>query len=327
MLDQENDTLITRRRALILGAGLTAGLVARTGFALESSRAQAQDGSAPSGNGVLAKDIQSKIESILQAKGKVSNGLFSVTIDRNDLTDVKLKGVPIKPAFQINGQLYFQDLGDGRALMNGDFPLKPTELNAFIDQLISHKIVIQAEHQHMYDFSPIVWFMHFRAIGDPMQIAHGMKDAYGVTTTRFPQKPAGNPKSPLPAEEIGQILGAKATVGADGTVHLNVPRAETIRLGGIAANPYLNIAAPIAFQPYGVGQNAAAVPDFAMLAHEVNDVMQVMRQQGWDIGCLYNQETDEHPQLYFSHQFKTGDAIQLAHEIRNGLNKTNSKFM
>ncbi len=27
--------------------------------------------------------------------------------------------------------------------------------------------------------------------------------------------------------------------------------------------------------------------------------MQVMRQQGWDIGCLYNQETDEHPQLYF----------------------------
>ena len=319
-------TLITRRRALLLGAGLAGGLASSQAFALEKSLAQAQDSGGPSGNGVLSKNIQNQIEGILQTKGKVSNGLFSVTIDRNDLTDVKLKGVPIKPAFQINGQLYFQDLGGGRALMNGDFPLKPTELNAFIDQLLAHNIVIQAEHQHMYDFSPMVWFMHFRATGDPVQIAKGMKDAYGVTTTKFPQKPEVNPTTPLPAEEIGKILGAKATVGGDGTVHLNVPRAETIRLGGIAANPYLNIAAPIAFQPYGTGQNAAAVPDFAMLAHEVNDVMSVMRQQGWDIGCLYNQETDEHPQLYFSHQFKTGDAIQLAREIRNGLNKTNSKF-
>ncbi len=53
--------------------------------------------------------------------------------------------------------------------------------------------------------------------------------------------------------------------------------------------------------------------------------MRVMRRQGWIIGCLYNQETDEHPQLYFSHQVKVGDAIELAHEIRRGLDQTNSK--
>lgn len=50
-----------------------------------------------------------------------------------------------------------------------------------------------------------------------------------------------------------------------------------------------------------------------------------MRKQV-DIGCLYNQETDEHSPLYVSHQFQTGDPIQLAHEIRNSLNLTNSKF-
>jgi len=51
-----------------------------------------------------------------------------------------------------------------------------------------------------------------------------------------------------------------------------------------------------------------------------------MQHQGWDIGYLYNQETEEHPQLYFSHQFKVGNAIQLAREIRKELNQTNSKF-
>lgn len=53
--------------------------------------------------------------------------------------------------------------------------------------------------------------------------------------------------------------------------------------------------------------------------------MATMRGMGWDIGCLYNQETNEHPQLYFSHQFKTGDPYALAAEIRKGLDKTNSQ--
>jgi len=37
-----------------------------------------------------------------------------------------------------------------------------------------------------------------------------------------------------------------------------------------------------------------------------------------------NQETDEHPQLYFSHQFKTGDPIRLAREMRQALDRTDA---
>ena len=51
-----------------------------------------------------------------------------------------------------------------------------------------------------------------------------------------------------------------------------------------------------------------------------------MRKQGFSIGCLYNQETDERPQLYFSHQWKVGDPYELAKEIRNGLDLTNTAF-
>lgn len=40
------------------------------------------------------------------------------------------------------------------------------------------------------------------------------------------------------------------------------------------------------------------------------------------VHCLYNQETDEHPQLYFSHQLKTGDPYELAREIRRALDHT-----
>lgn len=313
----------TRRNALAVGTRLAAGVAAAVTLGGHSALADAAQSHASST--APPDDVKHKIEEILGAKGKTSNGMFSVSIDRKDIKNVQLHGTPIKPAFQLNGGIYFQTEPDGRSLMNADFPLKQEELQPFIHQLIEHDIVFQAEHQHFYNLQPMIWFVHFRAAGNAEKIARGVKAALQTSSTPFPQQPAQNPTTPLPAKEIGQIIGAKPSVGADGVVKLNVPRAESIRLGGMLANPYLNIAAPIAFQPLSNG-NAAAVPDFAMVASEVNNVVKVMQKQGWEIGCLYNQETDEHPQLYFSHQFKTGDTLQLAREIRNGLNQTNSKF-
>ncbi len=62
-----------------------------------------------------------------------------------------------------------------------------------------------------------------------------------------------------------------------------------------------------------------------MVASEVTPVVRLMRRQGWFQGCLYNQETDEYPQLYFDHMLKVGDPYALAHEIRRGLNQTRSR--
>jgi hypothetical protein len=312
---------LNRRRLLAWGAGAAGGWITRAAAAQSSANRMANPDPRMPPAGLA------RVESILDAQGKMTHGLLSIEIDRRDITNVTLHGVPIKPDFQINGDIFFQPLGNGRVVMNADLPFKADELDPFIDQILAHDIVFQAEHQHLYDFSPMVWFIHFRAAGDAEQIARGIKAGLNVTSTPFPQKLPVNPTTPLPAKEIGRILGASPDLGNDGVVNFNVPRKETITLGGIPVSPYLNVAAPIAFQPHGGGENAAAVVDFAMLASEVMPVTKAMRARRWDIGCLYNQETDEHPQLYFSHQFKTGDARQLAQEIRAGLNLTNSKFM
>lgn len=59
-----------------------------------------------------------------------------------------------------------------------------------------------------------------------------------------------------------------------------------------------------------------------MLASQIGNVARVMPAQGWDMGCLYNQETGERPQLYFSRQFKAGNACTLAAGIRRGPEQT-----
>ena len=318
---------LNRRQILGIGATAAAGLAAANArFAFGAgTHPLTPRGAAPP----VPNDFDlpvAEIEEIIHAKGTVANGVLDITIARNDIRNVTLRGTPILPSFEINGDVWFQPLGNGHCAMNGDLCLEREEIDPFIDQLLMHNIIFQAEHQHFYDFVPIVFFIHFRAMGDPIQIAKGIKAALNVTSTPFPQAPPKNPKTPLPAAQLGQIIGATPTVGANGVVSMNVPRRNPITLGGIRVNPYLNIAAPVAFEPLGGGM-AAAVVDYGMVWDEIQSVMRLMRGKGWDIGCLYNQETDEHPQLFFSHQFKKGDPIELAREIRAGLQLTDSKFM
>ena len=314
---------LSRRTALKLGAGMTTGLMTAS---LGQRFAFAEHDDGAESNTTPSKQDQDTIQNILDAEGQASNGVFQVDIDRDDLMDVMLHNVPILPSFQINGTAFFQRVRGGKLMLNGDIALKSSELDKFIKALIAHDLVFQAEHQHMYDFEPDVWFVHYRGVGSADFLATSLKAALNQTSTPFPQTMPSNPKTPLPADEIGKILGAEPEIGADGVVDYYIPRKEELILGGHHINPYLNVAHNIAFQPYGGGQNAAVIPDYALIAAEINNVIRYALSNAWDIGCLYNQETDEHPQLYFSHQCKVGDSVHLAHQIRTALNMTNSQF-
>ncbi len=336
---------LNRRNAITLGLTVSGGFAGAIVAGCSSPSKVLSGDVLPGGNGASQSSLQrgasslgvdaampfpqnlaEQIEDIVGAQGTISNGVFSIEIDRNDITDVTLHGFPILPANQINGTLFFQYMGGGRVFMNSDMCMKAREINSFIDQLLSHDIAFQAEHQHFYDFAPLVWFIHFRAGGDALQLARGVKAALNVTSTPFPQMLPKNPTTPLPAEALGDIIGAKPSIGSNGIVNFLVPRANPITLGGVSINPYLNVATSIAFQPCGGGQNAIAIPDYGMIPPEIGKVVGYNRARSWDIGCLYNQETDEMPQLFFSHEFKQGDSIQLAREIRGALNLMDMKF-
>lgn len=261
------------------------------------------------------------IEHILQADGHVSHGVLEVDINRSDLKVKGPGGVPFADGFQIQHELYFQSLGRHQAILNGDLALRPDEIQRVIDTLIAHHLVFQAEHQHLYDLHPMVWFVHFRGTGDPLRLARAIHDTITTTRTPLPQHSPAHPTTPLPVQRLARILGGDATVGDNGVVTVTVDRADTIILGGKKISPDLGVSTEVQFEPLPGGK-AAVVPDFSMTAQEVQPVVAVMRFQHWLVGCLYNQETDEHPQLYFSHMFRTGDPVALAREVREGLERT-----
>jgi len=312
---------LSRRHALRLGGLAGAGAVAAGSTLLAGAgRAAAAPLRAP-GGGDPARLPVALIERIVQGKGEVSNGVLNIGFDRDDLPHVHKGRVPVKPAFEINGNLCFQQLADGSVMMNGDLAFKPGEVDRAIGEMVRHRMVWQALHQHLTGLRPMVWFMHMRARGSAVAVAKACDAVLSATSTPRPQAPPAHPATPLDAKRLARIIGAPASVGGSGVVSFQIPRREQIILGGVKISPYLNVYTSVDFQPLG-GDRAAAVPDFGMLAGEADRVARVMRHQGWQLDCLYNQETDERPQLYFSHQFKVGNAYTLAAEIRRGLEQT-----
>ncbi|MDX6702250.1 MAG: hypothetical protein QOF26_2476 [Baekduia sp.] len=310
---------LTRRRALTLGGASLAGLVlprSAAGAASAHAALYHRSGTLPVG----------AIQSIIGAEGSVSAGVLDITIDRKDVGPVKgPMGVTFPPSFEVNGDLTFQPLGTDLAFFNGDLALKAAELNPVIDAIHKNGLTFQAMHQHYFDLDPMVWFIHFRGVGKPRTLAHAVRGVLAATSTPLPQKPPAKPTTPLDHGKLAKTLHGSSEIGDDGVVTISVSRSDRIIIDNVQVSPEANISTNIEFLPLDAkGTKAAAAPDFSMTASEVEPVVRRMRAAGFEIGCLYNQETDEHPQLYFAHMLAVGDPQSLAVTIRKGLDLTNA---
>ncbi len=317
------DNRISRRRAISLGGGAAAGTLLSGGVL--AGEAQARRRRVRGQRGKLpAKQIQE----IVQAQGMVTNGVLSIPISRDDIGPVRGPlGVIMDGSFEVDGALTFQPLGEKLAFFNADLPLKAKETNGFIDAINANGMVFQGFHMHYTKQSPQTWFIHWRGVAAPLTLARAAHNVLKSPATKLPQTTPSKPKSPLDHKRLGKILGGQAMIGSNGVVTVNVARGGRIVIDDVHVSPEANISTGIEFKPLAArGPHAAAGPDFSMSGEEVVPVVKLMRSKGWFVGCLYNQETQESPQLYFSHMLKTGDAYQLASEIRSGLDKTNAKF-
>lgn len=315
---------LSRRLALGIGTAAAGGLVlARNAVAQQHQNGAQQDNQR---NQFPVREMQNAIG----AEGEMKHGLLHFAVERKDLTNItgragaRLDGqrIPFRPAWTLNGDFWFQDLGNGQAITNCDFCFRPEEINPAIDAMAQHGLVLMAFHQHFMGLNREVFFMHFRGTGNPLALARGIGAVLDATATPRPQQKPQNPQTPLNHQQLAHILGGHATVGDDGTVAVLIPRRNQMMLGGHRVSPFLHVAANCRFEPLdNNGHVAAVAPDFSMATPAIMQVMEVMRRQGWAVHCLYNQETGEHPQLFYSHQLKVGNPYQLAQEVRRGLNQ------
>ena len=137
---------------------------------------------APTNTGSDLGFDQTKVESILGHSGKVNGGILQIGVSRSE--SVVDSGMTIPPSMGLATSLNFQPTGGGKAAITGDFVLLGTEVNPVIKALREHGIAVTAIHSHMLTEEPRLFFMHFWANDDAINLAGGLKAALDKTNSK-----------------------------------------------------------------------------------------------------------------------------------------------
>jgi len=258
---------------------------------------------------------------------------------RSDMR-VTAQGVAIRPSFALGSWLAMTPHGDGVMAM-GDMVLKESEVAPVMTALQAGGVEQTAVHHHLLHETPRVVYMHVHAMGDPVKIAQTVRTALARTSTPAPAPNpapstgdrgdatgAGGPGAkaePLGIDTaaVARALGRAGRVNG-GVYQVSVPRAETIRDGGVEVPASMGLATAINFQPTGGGK-AAITGDFVMIASEVNAVIRALREHDIEVTSLHNHLLADEPRLFFMHFWANADAVTLARGLRAGLDATNAR--
>ncbi len=262
---------------------------------------------------------------------EMAGGVYRVGLPRTDLR-VKLDGVDIKPTLALGSWLAFQGKGDMTMVM-GDLVLTEDEVGPVMKKLAENGIEITALHNHLLRAQPSTLYMHVLGHGDPAKLAAALHDGLALSKTPLgnatasvsSQAPAAGSEQParldLDTAMIDQVLGAKGKA-VGGVYQVGIPRAETIKDGGMEVPVAMGSAEAINFQPTGSGK-AAITGDFVLTAGEVNPVLRTLRENGIEVTAVHNHMLDDQPRLFFMHFWANDDAAKLAKGLRAALDKVN----
>jgi hypothetical protein len=266
-----------------------------------------------------------RVDSALGRKGAMQPGdVYRFGMPRSDLK-VTAAGVAIRPAFALGSWIAFKAHAGGAVAM-GDLVLTEDELGPVIAKLQASGVEQTAIHHHIIRESPRVLYVHVHGHGDPVAIATTVRDALSLTGT-----PAAAPATPAATTEpfgldsaaIAAALGRAGRI-TGGVLQVSVPRAETIRSGGMEVPPSMGLSTAINFQPTGNGR-AAITGDFVLLGSEVNQVIRALGENGIAVTSLHSHLLDEEPRLFFMHFWANADAVALARGLKAALDRTNSR--
>src|SRR4051794_22443833 len=112
-----------------------------------------------------------KIEQLAGAKGKMDEKeqVFKVTMPRNDLK-ITTAGVKMTPPLGLACWAAFKNVGEHTVVM-GDQCLLEDQVNAVMSVALENGLEVTALHNHFFNDSPKVMFMHIGGMGDQQHLA------------------------------------------------------------------------------------------------------------------------------------------------------------
>lgn len=125
-----------------------------------------------------------KLDVAIGVKGRATGGVYQFGVPRADV--ISADGMAVPAALGSAHAINFQPTGNGKAAITGDFVALASEVNPLISTLRSNGIEVTAIHNHMLTDEPRVFFIHFWANDDAVQLANSLRAA--LEKTNVPPK-------------------------------------------------------------------------------------------------------------------------------------------
>jgi hypothetical protein len=265
------------------------------------------------------------VDTILTRTGSVSGEVHRYGLPRSDL-NVSLDGVTLKPGFALGGWIAFEPMGD-KSMMMGDLVLTESEINPVMSKLLAEGLQVTAVHNHLLRANPPTFYMHIAGTGDPAQLARLVRTALEESRTPFDVKPpaeaaAANAGVDFDRAKVDAAIGSKSKVNG-GVYQFSIPRADSIKMDGMAVPGAMGTAIAINFQPTGAGK-AAITGDFVALSSELNPLISALRDNGIEVTAIHNHMVGEEPRAFFVHFWANDDAVKLANGLGAALKTVNA---
>jgi hypothetical protein len=126
------------------------------------------------------------LDQIAKALGRqpkvAKGGVIQVSVPRAET--ITEGGMELLPAMGVATALNFQPAGGGQAAITGDFVMVATEVNPVAQALRGASIDLTALHNHRLGEDPRLYYMHFFATGDPVELARGLRGALDKTNSK-----------------------------------------------------------------------------------------------------------------------------------------------
>jgi hypothetical protein len=117
-----------------------------------------------------------KVEDVFHARGEAKDGMYKLVFGR----EVKMPcGCTMSKEMGVNTWAAFAGTDDN-AVVDGDFAVLESELQAVLKSLRESGVNIVAIHHHMIEESPRMLFLHYWGRGPVTQLAKAVKDALSV---------------------------------------------------------------------------------------------------------------------------------------------------
>jgi hypothetical protein len=120
------------------------------------------------------------VQQALGRQGTRDGGLLKFSIPRKDRI---IDDGHVLPAASLNltTGVNFQPVGGGRAAINGDFILTVPEVQKVIQSLRAGNIQIVEVHNHSFTEQPRLFYLHFWAVDDAVNLAKALRPALDAT--------------------------------------------------------------------------------------------------------------------------------------------------